>query len=64
MCTVRENDYGIFTYRKDRLIDIGGGVAIIYNNNLDLINVTQNSYQSFEHLQCKLNTKNCPITFI
>ena len=53
---IKEYGFKIFTVRKRRNIDLGGGVATIFPKNLKVIAMKSEAYKSFEHLVCKVFT--------
>ena len=61
---IKEYGYEFIGYRKKRRLDLGGGVALIHRNNLNIRNVKSNHYNSFEHTLCKISTDLGPINFI
>ena len=61
---IKEYGYDIISYRKPRRLDLGGGVALIYKNNLKVQNTKLSHYGSFEHMTCKVTTESGPMTFV
>ena len=51
---IQEFGYDILMYRKPRRLDLGGGVAIIFNKSLKLYSIKTNNYRSFECITCKV----------
>ena len=51
--------------RKPRRYNLGGGVAVLYKNNLDVQRVKQKSkYSSFEFIECMLRTRSENYRFV
>ena len=62
---IKEFGYKLLTYRKSRKLDLGGGVAMMYRNNIKIHPMkTTSSYHSFEHLTGKLMTKEGAILIV
>ena len=61
---IKEYGYELIIYRKKRKLDFGGGVALLYCENLKVQNVKTTVYKSFEHIACKVMTECGPINFI
>ena len=61
---IKEYGYKIFTVRKRRNIDLGGGVAMIFPKNLKIVSMKSENYKSFEHMICKIMTSNGYILLI
>ena len=61
---IKEYGYNVIQYRKPRKLDLGGGVMLIYKDNINIKNTKTVHYKSFEHMQCKVNTEQGSINFI
>ena len=61
---IKEYGYEVITYRKTRRLDLGGGVAVLYRNNLKVCSIKSKIFPSFEHLECQLTTEQGPVKFI
>ena len=61
---IKEYGYKILQYRKQRKLDFGGGVMLIYKDNINVRNTKTVHYKSFEHIKCKVITDKGPITFV
>ena len=51
---IREYGFKIFSERKPRQLDWGGGVATFYQSNLNIKSIKLSVYQSFESVACKV----------
>ena len=54
---IQEYKFHIVQVRKSRKIDIGGGVAIVYNSNLKMKQLRTEKFSSFEVVICALEAK-------
>ena len=61
---IKEYNYDILTYRKSRILDRGGGVAIVSQNDLQVKPYRLKTRDSFEFIACKLLTKDGPVCII
>ena len=61
---IKEYGYNVLTYRKPRKLDLGGGVMLIYKENLRVSDVKTIRYGSFEHIMCKVMTDDGPFGFV
>ena len=51
---IKEYKYDVFTCRKSRKIDWGGGVATLFRNTLNIKQIKTETYKSFESTVCKV----------
>ena len=49
---IREYNFEVIQIRKPRFLDMGGGVAILYKNKLNLKLFKTETFSSFEHVTC------------
>ena len=62
---IEEYNYKFISYRKSRKVDLGGGVGVVYKNNLKVTVLKRNyNFKSFEHICCKVLTVQGPILFL
>ena len=62
---IKDFKYEIMSSRKPRRCDLGGGVAVLYKNDLDVQRVKQKSkYSSFEFIECMLRTQSENYRFV
>ena len=62
---IKDFRYNTMSSRKPRRYDLGGGVALLYKNNLDVHRVKQTSkYSSFEFIECTLKTRSENYRFV
>ena len=61
---VKEYGFKFVSCRKSRKIDWGGGVAVIFKDNLKLNKIKSEPFKSFEHIICKLITSSGPLLFV
>ena len=55
---IKEYNFKIEQVRKPRVLDIGGGVAILFKNNFKLKKMKTEIFSSFEHITCSAKMEN------
>jgi len=53
---IKEFNFEVFQERKPRKIDVGEGVAIVFNNDLNVKKLKTDSFDSFELAACSLQS--------
>ena len=61
---IQEYKFDIVQVRKNRKIDIGGGVAIVYNSNLKMKQLRTENFSSFEVVVSALEAEAEKILFL
>ena len=61
---IKEYQFKIFSYRKPRRLDWGGGVATFFRNCLKFQLLKLTPYQSFEFVACKILSGHGPICVV
>ena len=61
---IKEYKYDVFTCRKSRKIDWGGGVATLFRNTLNIKQIKTETYKSFESTVCKVFSSSVTVLII
>ena len=62
--SIKDYGFNVLHSRNERQNNKGGGVAVIYKENLDVTNIKLKPYNSFDHIYCNLKTSNGILSFI